>query len=321
MITVYRFSGKGVLEGAIDDLSKSKKCWADVVNPTRAELELISQKAHIPYADLMHSVDRNERPSVSDFAEYSSIIVRAPWHQNGNAKTIPLTIFISKNKNNVITIAMKELPSNVLIRNLVKNGKIDLQKESMSFLVYNLLDHMFDSYFAVLEVVEDNIDKIENMVIRNADTMTVESIISVKKTLIFFNKALTANREVIISVEKEYLNQIDKKNIKRFRALYSEVTQLIDMVNTYRDIMSGTLDIYMSSVSNSLNKVVKTLTIITAFIMVPTLIGSIYGMNFQTDSAYNMPELKWKYGYVFALALMVLSVFGTYLFFKWKKWV
>ena len=134
-------------------------------------------------------------------------------------------------------------------------------------------------------------------------------------------KALAANREVISSIEKEYVSNIDKKNIKRFRTLYNDVTQLIDTEGTYRDILTGILDVYLSSVSNNLNKVMKTLTIGASFILIPTLIASIYGMNFNTASPYNMPELLWNYGYFFALGSMVLSVSITYIFFKRKGWL
>ena len=149
----------------------------------------------------------------------------------------------------------------------------------------------------------------------------MQHIFSIKKTLIFFHRALTANREVISSIEKEYVANIDKKNIKRFRALYNDVAQLIDMEGTYREILTGTLDIHLSSTSNNLNQAMKTLTIVASFVLVPTLISGIYGMNFVNNSPYNMPELYWQYGYFFALGLMLFSIIAVYIFFKKKKWL
>src|SRR3989338_4132217 len=93
--------------------------------------------------------------------------------------------------------------------------------------------------------------------------------LKLKRRYIYFQKALSANREVVVSIEKEYVGNIDKKNIKRFRTLYNDVTQLIDMVTTYRDILTGTLETYLTSVSNNLNKAIKTLTIGASFILIP----------------------------------------------------
>jgi len=93
------------------------------------------------------------------------------------------------------------------------------------------------------------------------------------------------------------------------------------MVGTYRDILTGTLDIYLSSISNNLNQVMKTLTIVASFVLIPTLISGIYGMNFSNASPYNMPELFWKYGYFFALGLMLASMILTYVFFRKKGWL
>jgi len=103
--------------------------------------------------------------------------------------------------------------------------------------------------------------------------------------------------------------------------LYNDVTQLIDMEGTYRDILTGTLDIYLSSISNNLNQVMKTLTIVASFVLIPTLISGIYGMNFSKASPYNMPELYWQYGYFFALGLMLFSIIFTYIFFRKKGWL
>ena len=169
--------------------------------------------------------------------------------------------------------------------------------------------------------MDDRIDVIEDKVIEKPDKTTVKSIFTIKKTLIYFHKALTANREVISAIEKEYVANIDKKNIKRFRALYNDVTQLIDTEGTYRDILTGTLDVYLSSVSNNLGQVMKTLTVISAFVLIPTLISGIYGMNFNNASQYNMPELYWQYGYFFALGLMLISMIVAYVFFRKKGWL
>lgn len=321
MLKVYRFQKGGVKTGSLNDLGNSSKCWADCTNPTKKELKDISEKSKIPLNELKNVLDENERPKVSDLDNYSLIIARTPIRERDEILTTPLSIFISKNKNNIITITLKETDAIRKIKQLIDSKKMDVHDKGISFFTYRLLDEVLDAYFPVLDAIEERIDIIEDHVIEKPDKISVRNIFSVKKTLIYFHKALAANREVISSIEKEYVSNIDKKNIKRFRALYNDVTQLIDTEGTYRDILTGTLDVYLSSVSNNLNKVVKTLTIGASFILIPTLIASIYGMNFATASPYNMPELLWKYGYFFALGFMMLSIVATYIFFKRKGWL
>jgi|TARA_B100001964_G_C14239134_1_gene604060 magnesium transporter len=321
MLRVYKFQKGGVKSGSLNDLDSASKCWAECINPTKKELKHISEKAKIPLSELIKVLDEEERPKVSDLDNYSVIIVRAPWIEHNEILTTPVSIFISKNKNNIITITLKEVSSVKKIKQLIAANKIDIYDKSISFFTYKLLDEVLDAYFSILDTLEEKIDYIEDKVIEKPDKLTVQQIFSVKKTLIFFHRALTANREVISSIEKEYVANIDKKNIKRFRALNNDVTQLIDMEGTYRDILTGTLDIYLSSVSNNLGQVMKTLTVISAFVLIPTLISGIYGMNFNKNSPLNMPELYWQYGYFFALGLMMISVIITYIYFRKRGWL
>jgi len=321
MLRVYKFQKGGVKSGSLYDLGNSSICWADCTIPTPKEIKDISEKANINLNELKKVLDHEERPKVSDLENYSLIIVRAPLIEKDDITTTPVAIFISKNKNNIITITLKESSPIFTIKHLVLSKKIDPYVKGISFFTYRILDEVLNSYFSLLDNLEEKIDIIEDHVIENPDKISAKNIFSVKKTLIYFHRALTANREVISSIEKEYVANIDKKNIKRFRTLYNDITQLIDTEGTYRDILTGTLDIYLSSVSNNLNKVMKTLTIVASFVLIPTLISGIYGMNFSSNSPYNMPELYWKYGYFFALGLMLMSIIFTYIFFKRKKWL
>jgi len=321
MLKVYKIQKGGVKVGSINDLGSASKCWAHCVNPTKKELKDISEKANIQLNELKNVLDEEERPKVSDLENYSLIIVRAPFIENDEILTTPVSIFISKNKNNVVTITLKEVNAIDKIKQLVAEKKIDIQAKGISFFTYRLIDEVLSGYFSLLDAIEEKIDIIEDKVIEGPDKISAKNILSMKKTLIFFHRALAANREVISSIEKEYVANIDKKNIKRFRALYNDVTQLIDMEGTYRDILTGTLDIYLSSVSNNLNQVMKTLTIVASFVLIPTLISGIYGMNFINNSPFNMPELYWQYGYFFALGLMLFSIIGVYIFFRKKGWL
>jgi len=317
MIKVHKYTKGAIKEGSLSDLkTKQTIVWADCFNPSPKELKDISSYTGILLEDLKETVDEEERPKVMDLENYSLIIFRAPLFKKDGILTTPISIFLSKNKNNIITIRLKDIKSVERIKDLMEKNKIKFFEKGISSFVYKLLDEILNTYFHVLDIVDENIDKIEERVFEKPDRVTVEHIFETKKTLIYFHKALTANREVITAIEKEYVAHIQKKDIKKFRTLYNDVVQLIDEEGTYRDVLTGTLDIYLSSVSNNLNIVMKKLTAMASFVLIPTLISGIYGMNFQ-----RMPELYWTYGYYFALALMVVSVTAMYIYFKRKEWI
>ena len=321
MIKVCKYTKRGVVEGSLKDLATKAVSWADCLSPEKKDFEEISRLVDMDVSNLKDTLAEEERPKVQDLDKYSLMTFRAPFleHEEMHVTTTSVAIFISKNKNNLITLRTKEIASIERIRQILLERNTLLQKGT-SFFLYRLLDEILNSYFLILSTIEEKIDRIEDEVFEKPSRQTVQQIFAIKKTLIFFHKALTANREVITSIEKEYVKEIDKKNIKRFRSLYNDITQLIDTEGTYRDIMTGTLEIYLSSVSNNLNQVMKTLTIVASFILLPTLIAGIYGMNFHF-----MPEINTqfgqKYGYYFALFLMGFSILLMYLYFRRKGWI
>jgi len=297
----------------VADLKSKHSLWVDCLSPTSDELLSISDLGDISIDILKEAVDEEERPKLIDLDNYTLIIFRAPLIENDETETTPIAVFLSKTKNNLITIRKKEIPAiNKLKKSLSKN----VFDKGLSYILYRLLDEIVNTYFAIMDNLGDSIDALEDRALASVDKSTVEEIFNTKKILIYFYRALSANREVLIAIQKEYATHISRKDTKKILIIYDDVVQLLDTVATNRDILTNTLDIYLSSVSNNLNQVMKTLTIISAFVLVPTLISGIYGMNFRA-----MPELNWKYGYFFAIGLMLFSVSAMFVFFKKKKYI
>jgi magnesium transporter len=316
MIQEYnQTSGKAKESNTLSDLKTKKPIWIDCLAPSKTELAKLSENSGIELEELKESLDEGERPRVIDTKYYSVIIFKAPLVKEDEIETTPISIFLSKTKNNVITLRLKDMPAVDRIKQhmLIKNKF--LEKGVVNF-VYRLLDEIINAYFIILDRMDDKIDKIEDKLMGTPKRRLVEEIFTTKKTLIYFYRGLRANREVLTSIVKEYAVQIQKADIKPFSTLYYDTIQLVDTVGTYRDILTGMLDIYLSSVSNNLNIVMKKITGWGALILVPTLISGIYGMNFKY-----MPELYWKYGYFFALGLMVVSVTIMLIYFKRKDWL
>jgi magnesium transporter len=288
--------------------------WIDCYKPTDEEFHLLAEKTGIPFEDLKSSIDSQKRPRVLPYDGSSSITFRAPYNDQGIIATAPVGIFLFK--NNVLTIHDKPLDAINKFRELPDSQRLLIYRLGAPHFVYRFMDMVINDFFSLVDQIEDRINHIEAGVLQEASKLLVREIFTQKRVLIYIHKALVANKDVVSSLEKRYIREFRKEDIRLLRDLYNDVAQLIDLVSTYRDILTSILDMYLSSVSNNLNKVMKTLTLISAFVMVPTLISGIYGMNFR-----QMPELTWQYGYGFSLGLMVFSIVIFYVYFKRKGWI
>ncbi len=316
MIKISLLKGGKTESGTLNDLSDTKSfVWADCLNPTEAELKRISELLLVPIEELRDSIDESERPRVVASDSYGTIIFSAPV-TSGRKLTITAAVSIFIFGNTLVTLRNREIPAFSKIDAMNDEMKKNTFSSGVSRLVYVILEHVIDDYFSVMDDIEEKIHNIEDKIFSNPEDKFAKEIFALKKTLIYFHKSLSANREVITALERESLKQIDKKELKRFRNLYNDITELIDLEGIYMDIMTGALDIYLTSVSNNLNNVMKKMTAMGSFILIPTLISGIYGMNFKF-----FPETDWKYGYAFALGLMVFSVVSLYIYFKRKKWL
>jgi magnesium transporter len=287
-ISLIPKGNKGKKEGTLKHLNNKKEVWVDCINPSKKELKEISILTGIPVNDLKECLDPGERPRIAEYKNYSLLVFRVPYYTSKtNIKTTPISIFISKAKKSVLTIRLKDTDSFNRVKNKLESEP-DLQSGSLSHLIFRIIDENINEFFTVLDKVSDKIEDIEDNVIQNPKDSLRSDIMHTKRTLIYFSKDLVGNREVVAGIEKEYVIHISKKDIKEFRNVYNDIVQLIDMVSTYRDILTGAMDIYLSSISNNMNAIMKTLTIISAFVMIPTLISGIYGMNFII-----MPELRY----------------------------
>jgi len=317
MITVWELdaSKKEVRPVSFEQYEIGKTLsWIDCVQPTDREFSQLSEKTGIPPEELKDSVDPFKRPHVIPAESWSLIIFRAPYHEADHVLTTPVGVFLFK--RDIITIHAQPIQALGEFRSLPDAQRLLIFRRGAPYFVYRFMDAAIGDFFTMLDMVGDELDAIEEQVLTEPTKLVTKKIFILKRALIYSHKALTANRDVITAIEKEYLREFQKQDLRVFRDLYNDTAQLIDLVTTYRDVLTSVLDMYLSSVSNNLNKIVKTLTIISAFVLVPTLIAGIYGMNFRF-----MPEISWKLGYPFALGVMAVSVTLLYRYFRKQGWV
>lgn len=196
-----------------------------------------------------------------------------------------------------------------------------VRKKKADYLLYRLIDIIVDNYYSVLDAIGQKIEVIEEEIYKNSSEQQFKKIQKLKKELIFLRKALYPLRDAMSKVIKDESGFIEANNVRYYADVYDHVVHLIDSLDTYKDLTSGLMDIYINTLNARMNEVMKVLTVISTIFMPLTFIVGIYGMNFHTStSPWNMPELDWTYGYPIVWVVMLLIVVAMIRYFKYKKW-
>lgn len=318
MLRVYSKKRGKIVPGMLRDISAARVDWIDCLSPTLKEQETISKRFGIPLADIDKLLRKETRPHVYSGRRFSAIVLVAPYHsvKSKSIKKAPLVIFVNSDKD-ILTLHNKPFEA---FDELIKDfePRPEIFRNPTKFL-YEVLDQINQNCYVLLENVEPQLDALEAVVFRNHQDISIREIFRLRKSLMYLHKILIGNREIVNMIEKGTIPQLTKSELLDFRHLYNDIINLADVRDTYHDILSSIMEMYLSQVSNNLNTIMKRLTAWGSLILIPTLIASIYGMNFKV-SAFNMPELYWEYGYLFSLGLMAGSVALLAYYFKRKNW-
>ena len=267
-------------------------------------------------------VNTSQRPKMEDFENYIFIVLKMLYIDRKDSEIKSEQVSLVLGSNFVISFQEKEGDVFNSIRERVRNAKGRIRKTASDYLAYSLMDAIVDNYFVILERIGERIEDMEEELVKNPTPRTLQAIHNLKRDTIFLRKSVWPLREVINSMEREESPLIQKSTDIFLRDLYDHTIQVIDSIETSRDMVSGVLDIYLSSISNKMNEVMKVLTIIATIFIPITFVAGIYGMNFNPEvSRWNMPELNWRFGYLFIWGVMLLMVLTMVLYFKRKKWL
>jgi magnesium transporter len=258
----------------------------------------------------------DQRPKMEDYGEYLYIVLKMlASGKNGEIVTEQVSLVLGEN----FVLSFQEgVEGDVfnLIRDHLRTGKGRIRKMKADYLAYALLDAVVDNYFVILEKFGDKIELIETELIGNPKQETVQRIYQLRREMIFLHNAVWPLREVVSGLGKHESSLIRESTAPYLRDVYDHAIHVIDSVDIYREMLASMLDLYLSSVSNRLNEVMKVLTVISLIFMPLTFIAGVYGMNFKY-----MPELEWRYGYFFSLFLMLGIAALMLFYFKRKKWL
>ena len=267
-------------------------------------------------------VNTGHRPKLESTDDYIFVVLKMLYkNTEGDLfKSEQVSIFFTKN----VIITFQEKKGDVFdpVRHRLKKTVPRSRFLGPDYLAYSLIDAIVDNYFFVMEEIGDQLEELEDVLMANPTKEQLETIHTIKRELIFIRKAVWPLREVIGGLDRIESQLVNDYTHSYLRDLYEHVIQVIDTVETFRDMVSGLLDVYLSSISNRMNEVMKVLTIIATIFIPLGFLAGVYGMNFDTSiSPLNMPELSFRYGYIFFWSLVCVIGFGLVWFFRRKNWL
>jgi magnesium transporter len=261
-------------------------------------------------------LNTDQRPKMEDYGDYIYIVLKMLIQSNKNNGIMTEQISLILGPNFVISF--QEMEGNIFdpIRERIRNGKGRIRKMGADYLAYALLDSIIDNYFIIMEKLGEKIEFLEEELVTRPTAQTLKTIHQLKREMIFLRRAVWPLREVVSGLERGESSLMKEPTRIYLRDVYDHTIQVIDTIETFRDMISGMLDIYLSSISNRMNAVMKVLTIIATIFMPLTFIAGIYGMNFKY-----MPELEWHWGYPAVWLVVVFIGISMLIYFKKKRWL
>ncbi len=263
-----------------------------------------------------------QRPKVEDYDDQLVIITQMVLPLNNQAGFYKEQVSFVLGRHYLLTV-QEEAQHDCFnqVRSRICNNKGILRKHQADYLAYTLIDAIIDGFFPVLEAYGELIEELEQEVVANPTRKTLEKIYHIRRELLSLRRAIWPQRDAINSLIRDDSELISQNVRVYLRDCYDHAVQVMDMVETYRELTSGLMDVYLSAVGNRMNEVMKLLTVISSIFIPLTFIAGIYGMNFNTEkSPWNMPELNWYLGYPACLALMAVISGGMVVFFWQRGW-
>jgi magnesium transporter len=263
--------------------------------------------------DILHT---EQRPKLEDYDDYLFIVLKMLFFDAalGEVRAEQVSILLGAD----FVVSFQELEGDVFetIRDRLRGNKGRIRQMGADYLAYALLDSVIDNYFVLLERIGNELELLEDELIERPSPALMHRIHAYKREMILLRKAVWPLREVIGKLQRQPPPLVAESTGPFLRDIYDHTIQVIDTIETFRDLLAGLLDIYLSSMSNRLNEVMKLLTIIATIFIPLTFLAGVYGMNFE-----HMPELHWRWGYPAVWLLMIAVALGMLWFFRKKRWI
>ena len=279
-------------------------------------IDAIGQHFNIHGLVLEDILNTHQRPKFEEFDDYLYIVLKAIslGNEEFNVEYEQISLLVLNN----FVFTFMEKPDVIFdpILNRFDNGKSQIRSLGADYLAYVIMDTVVDEYFTLQDTFDDLIESVEDKLLSDPSSETLSTIQKIKRELIFLRRSVSPLRELLAAIQRSESPLINEKTKRYFGDIYDHAIRIIEAIESYRDLIAGMLDIYLSSVSNKMNETMKVLTVFASIFIPLTFIAGVYGMNFEY-----MPELKWRWGYP-TLWFIFISVSVFLLgYFKKKKWL
>jgi len=261
-------------------------------------------------------VNTTQRPKLEDYDDYLFLVVKALVYDQEKKTLAQEQISLILSNNYIISFQEGNLGIFGPVEERLNKSKGRIRRMGTDYLAYALLDAVVDNYFVALEKIGEEVEDLQEELLTRPSPDLLRRLHRLRQEGMAFRKAVWPMREVVSLMERGDLPFIRQETLVYLRDVYDHIIQVIDAVETQRDLLAGMLDIYLSSISNRLNEIMKVLTIIATFFIPLTFITGLYGMNFK-----HMPELEWPWGYPAVLGLMLAVVVALLAYFRKNKWL
>lgn len=303
------------LSDCISDVRPNMVKWINVDGLHKVEvIEKLGKIYNIHPLTLEDIVHVDQRPKFEDYDHYVlSVMKMISYDTEVHAEQLAVVLL----ENTVISFQEAHGGDAFdVVRMRLRQAKGRVRKSGADYLAYALMDAVVDWYFNVIEKIGDRIEEVEEEIIGNQDNSNLMELYRLKREMIYLRKQVWPMRDMINNMARSETHLISESSDIYLRDLHDHVTRIIDTVETYRDLLSGIMDIYLSTNANRMNEVMKLLTIMSSIFIPITFLVGVYGMNFD-----NMPELHSQHGYFILWGLMIAVVVGLLVYFKRRKWL
>ncbi len=296
-------------------LGKENIVWADVNDPTSEDFLELAEEFNFHPLSIEDCRQEHQRPKVEEYPGYYFIVLYEAQlaGPHDNLELRELNIFLGVNY--LVTVHSRPIRA-IQTAERLWGEWTDRAEHGAGLLAYLLIDAIVDDYMPLLDILSERMDDLEDQIFGEFQPEAIEEIFRVKKQLLYLRRSITPLRDVFNTMLRREQPIFARETHVYFQDVFDHIIRVADTIDTLRDMLGSTMDAYLSVSGNRMNMIMKRLTSIATVLMSVTLIAGIYGMNFDF-----MPELKWRYGYVFALSLMFFIGFALYLYFRKIKWL
>jgi magnesium transporter len=302
----------------IDDWAPDGKelLWIDIQQPEEEVLEpLLEERFGFHELAAEDTLSPNTLPKYDAFAGYDFFIFRAVDLNvaKHGSQTYKLAAFLARNF--LITVHRDPMPPVDDVCNRLPSDS-RLLGNGPDFLLYNIVDQMVDAHFPLLDKIEESVDDLQESIFKDAQPSHLDELLHLKRDINVLRRQSLPQRELLNQISRGDAAFVQRQHLIYFRDLYDHMFRISETIDVERDMMAGTMEAYLSVVANRTNEIMKVLTVLSTIMLPLTVIAGVYGMNFE-----HMPELHWRYGYLFALAIMATTTTVLLLWFRRRGWI